>query len=81
MNFEDRIERLTERHEALAQTVELFALETRDTAARIEALIRENEVQIKANSENIGQLVEVSGRLVRTAEMRERRIKKVERRR
>ena len=37
MSFEERIERITERHEALAQSVELFLMTTRENAARTDA--------------------------------------------
>ena len=63
MSFEEGIERLKERHEALTQSVELLLIATR------------------ANTENIGKLVEVTNRdaldiaaLVRIAEIHERRI-------
>jgi hypothetical protein len=67
MSFEEGIERLKERHEALTQSVELLLIATR------------------ANTENIGKLVEVSNRdgvdiaaLVRIAESHERRINGLE---
>jgi len=37
--FDRRIDRLTERHEALAQTVELFVAESREWCAKVEPLI------------------------------------------
>jgi hypothetical protein len=74
MSFEEGIERLKERHEALTQSVELLLISQRETAN-----------QIRANTENIGKLVEVSNRdavdiaaLARIAESHERRINGLE---
>ena len=70
MSFEEGIERLKERHEALTQSVELLLISQRETASLV-----------RANTENIGKLVEVSNRdaidiaaLVRIAEIHESRI-------
>ncbi len=44
MNFDERLERIAERHEALAQSVELLALENRQLAGNIgklDILVRE----------------------------------------
>jgi hypothetical protein len=74
MSFEEGIERLKERHEALTQSVELLLISQ-----------RENAIQIRANTENIGKLVEISNRdavdiaaLARIAESHERRINGLE---
>ena len=74
MTIEERIDRLRERHEALTQSVELLLISQ-----------RENSTQIRANTENIGKLVEVSNRdavdiaaLARVAESHERRINGLE---
>ena len=40
MTIDERLEKLTERHEALTQTVELMAAEGRETSQRISALER-----------------------------------------
>jgi hypothetical protein len=74
MNFDERIERLTERHEALTQSAELLLMETREIANAA-----------RENTENIRQLVETSNRgavdiaaLARIAESHERRITDIE---
>jgi archaellum component FlaC len=67
MTFEERIERLTERHEALAQSVELMLVESREHTKQIERLI----VAVREDSENVRALV-------RIAEMHERRLTDLE---
>jgi hypothetical protein len=67
MTFEERIDRLTGRHEALTQTVELLAIET-----------RELRVAISQNTENIRQDAENIRALARIAEIHERRITHLE---
>ena len=49
MSFAERIGRITERHEALARTVELIALSLRDVITAIDR-----------NSENIGRLLRIA---------------------
>jgi hypothetical protein len=67
MTFEERIDRLTEGHEALAQTVELLAMENRQIAA-------ENQKRDR----RLGEIMESLASLVRVAEMHENRITHVE---
>jgi hypothetical protein len=74
MNIDERLERLTERHEALSQSVEMLLASTRETA-----------IAAKENTENIRKLVEVTNRdaeaihaLVRIAESHDRRITDIE---
>ena len=67
MTFDERIERLTERHEALAQSVELMLAESKEHTKQIERLI----VAVREDSENVRALV-------RIAEMHERRLTDLE---
>lgn len=74
MNFDERIERLTERHEALTQSVELLVIEA-----------KQNVIAAQVNSDNIRKLVEMSNRdaidiraLARIAEIHDRRITNIE---
>jgi archaellum component FlaC len=60
-NFEERIQRLTERHEALAQAVELIA---RD---------------LQSLSSLVDQIAEGTARLLHTAQIREERLQRLER--
>lgn len=75
MGIDERLERLADRHEALAQSVEMLLAAT-----------RENSEQIRQNTENITKLIEVSNRdavdiraLARIAESHERRLTHLER--
>jgi len=54
MNIDQRLDRLTERHEALTQSVELIAHQTAANAAAIEALTKDVNalVQIATAHEN-----------------------------
>ena len=67
MNFEEGLERLKERHEALTQTVELLAAENRQMAAEN----RQRDIRMGEIMESIRQLVHV-------AEMHEQRIEGLE---
>ncbi|MGO9262525.1 MAG: hypothetical protein ACLQU1_40520 [Bryobacteraceae bacterium] len=64
MTFEERLEKLVERHEALAQTVELMAAENRERDQRW--------------SKTLGEIMEALARLVHVAEMHEHRIERLE---
>jgi hypothetical protein len=63
MSIDERLDKLTERHEALAQSIELMIVEGREQAERIRALER----LAQQDGENIRALV-------RIAEIRERRL-------
>jgi hypothetical protein len=81
MTIDERLDRLTERHEALAQTVELLAMETRELRSAIGDLraaqekdgehIRVITAAIELDAENIRALA-------RIAESHERRLSRVE---
>jgi hypothetical protein len=78
MNFEERMDRLTDRHEAFAQSVELLLIATRENTENMARFAAET-------SRNIDKLVEVTNRdaadiavLARIAESRERRINGLE---
>jgi hypothetical protein len=58
MTIDERLEKLTERHEALTQTVEIVA-----------GMQRENERQIGDLTNRLGQVVDAIGRLARVAEI------------
>jgi hypothetical protein len=54
MNIDERLEKLTERHEALTQAVEIIA-----------GMQRENERKIGDVTSRLGQVVDAIGRLAR----------------
>ena len=74
MNFEEALEKLKERHEALAQSVELwvamhhanerqfaeFVAEARERSARVDAQISQNAAQISQNGKDIGDLTKLT---------------------
>jgi hypothetical protein len=60
MTIDERLEKLTERHEALTQTVELLVAENRDRDAKLGTMF--------------GQIAESLQRLARIAENHEHRI-------
>jgi hypothetical protein len=64
LNIEERLEKLTERHEALTQTVELMASENRDRDRRW--------------GKTLDQIMEGIARLLHVAEIHEQRIERLE---
>ena len=64
MTIDERLERLTERHEALTQTVELMAAENRAGFARLEKIV--------------GQMARSIDTLARVAELHEHRLDALE---
>jgi hypothetical protein len=64
MTIDERIEKLTERHEALAQTVELWIHETRERDVR--------------TSGQISLILQALDKLTHIAESHERRLDKLE---
>jgi hypothetical protein len=64
MTIDDRLERLTERHEALTQSVELMAAETRAGFARLENIV--------------GQMARSIDTLARIVELHEHRLDSLE---
>jgi archaellum component FlaC len=74
MTIDERLDRLVDRHEALAQSVELLSIETRELRASITQEtenIRELRVAISEDAENIRALA-------RIAEIHERRLTRLE---
>jgi hypothetical protein len=63
MSFEDRLERLRQRHEALTQTIQLMGAGRRQT-------VTEN----KQHDRRLAQIMESIARLVHVAEIHARRI-------
>ena len=74
MTIEERLERLTERHEALTQTVELMAAENRAGFARLERV--ENVLERVENI--LARMAQSIDTLARIVELHEDRIDKLE---
>ena len=64
MNIDERLERLSERHEALTQTVELMAARMEDRDKRLDGVLT--------------QMAEGINRLLHVAEIHEQRIEDLE---
>ena len=67
MTLDERLERLTERHEALTQSVELIVAENRQAA---ENLAAEN----KQRDKRLGEIMEGIASLLHVAEIHEQRL-------
>ena len=67
MTLDERLERLTERHEALTQTVELMVAENRHAAEKLAA---ENEQRDR----RLGEIMEGIASLLHIAEIHEQRL-------
>lgn len=67
MTIDERLERLTERHEALAQTVESLVAENRKTAE-----------ESQCRDRRLGEIMKGIARLLHVAEIHERRITELE---
>jgi len=74
MTFEESLDRLKERHEALAQSVELLLQETRELRARSETLLATAE----AHNVSLDKDAEHIRALVRIAEIHDRRLSALE---
>ena len=74
MTFDERINRLTERHESLTQSLELLARQVQD--------MREVVMEVAEDHENLKTLVtdiaEGTARLLHVAEIHERRLDRLE---
>jgi hypothetical protein len=74
MNIDERLEKLTERHEALTQTVELIAAMQRDSAARFDFLSRDIQ-DLKTTAQQDGENIRA---LARIAEIHHERLIRLE---
>ncbi|MFY9742516.1 MAG: hypothetical protein WA252_03045 [Candidatus Sulfotelmatobacter sp.] len=67
MTIDERLDRLTERHEALTQSLELISQMTHD-----------NERQVSESTRQIRELRDAAGALLQIAQIRENRISGLE---
>jgi uncharacterized HAD superfamily protein len=70
MTFDERLHRLTERHEALTQTVELLARQMVETNLQVQAINK----QLQTIGGFVTDIAEGTARLLHIAEIHERRI-------
>jgi len=71
MTIDERLEKLTERHEALTQTAELMALENQERDKRFDERMGKTE-------DRVVEIMEGIARLLHIAEIHERRIEALE---
>jgi hypothetical protein len=79
MTIDERLEKLTERHEALTQTVELMALENKERDRRLEVLGKSMEARDQRLDGILTQMADGILRLLHIAEIHEQRLDNLER--
>jgi hypothetical protein len=78
VTFEESLERLRERHEALTQTVELIAADNRQFAIENRKMFEEIARENRQRDKRLGEIMEGLARLVHVAEIHEQRIERLE---
>ncbi len=78
MTIDERLDRLTERHEALTQTVELLVHEQRAAWEKSERVHERNEKMQEKNQILIAQMLEGIDSMARIAHAHEQRISGLE---
>jgi archaellum component FlaC len=83
MTIDERLERLTERHEALTQSVELMALENKERDRRLAVENKERDKRLEQRDQRLdkilNQMAEGIARLLHIAEIHEQRLDDLER--
>ena len=74
MTIDERLEKLAERHEALAQAVEIIAGMQRANEEAIGKMVAENRERDRKWDERFGQVLEGIARLLHIAEIHEQRL-------
>jgi chromosome segregation ATPase len=74
MTFEERLERIAERHEALAQSLELLHADVRE----LSQAVKQHEGRLARHEDFLVQIMEATARLVHTAELHEQRLERLE---
>ena len=74
MTLDERLERLTERHEALTQTVELMVAENRQAAEKMAAENKQLAMENKQRDRRLGEIMEGIASLLHVAEIHEHRL-------
>ena len=60
MNTDERLERLTERHEALAESLQLLTADVRSLADSIKEWVKEHDRVLRGHADLIGDLARVA---------------------
>jgi prefoldin subunit 5 len=74
MTFEERIDRLTERHEAMAQSLELLTADVRQVTAEV----RQVTADVKELTKNQAAMMDAITRLAHIAAIQDERIERLE---
>ena len=74
MSIDERLDRLTERHEALAQSMELFQKEMED----LKEVVAANAIQTAANTTQVKELATIAGILLEVVQSHQQRIGRLE---
>ncbi len=74
MNFEERLQKQAERHEALAQSLEMFAADVRQQGENIDKLT----VETAAQQQTLASVLTAMQQLIGVVTKHERRIGKLE---
>ena len=78
MTIDERLDRLTERHEALTQTVEIIASMHSENEKRFAEMRRENEKRFAENEQRFQKLTELFGGLLGIVKQHELRLNNLE---
>ncbi|HEX4138574.1 MAG TPA: hypothetical protein VHY84_28445 [Bryobacteraceae bacterium] len=78
MSFEERMDRLTERHEALTQTVELLAAMQTENERRAAERSADLDKRFAESDRRLGQVLQAITRLGNIAEAHEQRLDHLE---
>ena len=78
MTFEERLDRLTERHEALTQSLELLAGMQRDNERRHAELTEETNRRFEETNRQIADVLQFINQLAHVAEAHERRLDRLD---
>jgi len=74
MTLDERLERLTERHEALTQSVELMVAGNRQAAEKMAAENKQLAAENKQRDRRLGEIMEGIASLLHVAEIHEQRL-------
>ena len=74
MTLDERLERLTERHEALTQSVELIVAENRQAAEKMAAENKQLSAENRQRDRRLGEIMEGIASLLHVAEIHEQRL-------
>ena len=80
MNFEESMERLKERHEALSQSVEMLLASQRQTERLMAEQAARTDRQIAETGHQIRELLQFINQLAHVAESHERRLDDLDKR-